>query len=186
MKFNKHSTLLFLFLIFFASYSFSQAKESTDKYSSKKKRFQLDPERMVLGGGFGAQFGSVTAVEISPTFGYLLTENLLAGVGARYMYFEEKILTYTFSTNIYGGSVFTQYFFLEDYLAHVEYEVLNLEDFSEPESRININSFFIGGGYRSMLGESSFATILLLYNLNDDINSPYTNPIIRIGLGFGL
>lgn len=179
------SFILFAFLLN-SLHLFGQAKEAGDKYSSKKRTFKLDPERMIVGGGFGAQFGDITLVELSPTVGYLVTENFLAGIGGRYIYFEEKYFANTFRTNIYGANLFSQYFIFQDFIAHVEFERLNIEDFYTTERRTNINSFFVGGGYRSMLGEQSFASILLLFNLNDQPNSPYTNPIIRVGFGFGL
>ena len=179
-------SLVFICLLLSSQKSYCQAKEATDTYSKKGKGFRLDPDRIVIGGGFGAQFGNVTLLELSPTVGYLVKENWLVGVGGRYIYFEEKTPFFTYKTNIYGANVFTQYFLFENFLAHVEYELLNTEDFYAPSKRTNISSFFVGGGYRSMIGANSFASFLLLYNLNDDINSPYTNPIIRVSFGIGL
>jgi len=189
------SRISFFLLASILSFSFlanGQARENGDSPKrttpiQKSAGFKLDPDRIVIGGGFWAQFGTITLVEISPTVGYLITDNFLAGVGGRYIYYSERVTSaFTFKTNVYGGSVFTQYYFLENFIAHLEYEVLNLEDFSEPETRVNINSLFVGGGYRSMIGSNAFASILLLYNLNDDLNSPYSNPVIRFNFGFGL
>lgn len=184
-----HSIVLLCLLLFCAGETINaQVQEddyaSEEKSAKKKKAFDLD--RVIVGGGFGLQFGTVTLVEVSPTIGYLITDNLLAGIGGRYIYYEENYLGSSYQTNIYGGNAFTQYFFTENLLGHVEYEMLNLESGFAEANRINISSLFVGGGYRSSLGGNSFASILVLYNLNDDINSPYTNPVIRIGFGFGL
>ncbi len=167
---------------------FGQAREAGDRSSpTKAKGFSIDPERLVVGGSFGAQFGDYTLVDLSPTLGYLVRDELLVGVGARYIYLEDRrFLNYTFKTNVYGGNVFSQFYFLENLILHAEYEVLNLEDFSDLGNRINISSVLVGGGYRSMIGDVSYFSLLLLYNLNETENSPYTNPILRINFGFGL
>jgi hypothetical protein len=71
----------------------------------------------------------------------------------------------------------------------VEGEVLNLEVpnyFLQRYVRTNVFGLYVGGGYRQPLGENSSLNILLLYNLNQDRNSPYQNPIVRIGFGFGI
>jgi hypothetical protein len=180
------------FLLCFSFIANGQAREEGGNPKrvspvSENAGFKLDPDKIVVGGSFGILLGNITLIDISPTVGYLITDNLLLGVGGRYIYYSEKVTsTFTFKTDVYGANIFAQYFFLENFIAHLEYELLNLEDFSRPESRVNIFSIFVGGGYRSMIGSNSFASILLLYNLNDDINSPYTNPIIRINFGFGL
>lgn len=180
--------LLVLCFSFIQMSGYCQAKENEYEFNKsqkkKKKGFQMD--RVIVGGGFGLQFGDITLVDISPTVGYMLTDRLLSGIGGRYMYFESKIPGLEFKDNIYGGNVFSQYLILENFLAHVELEVLNLQRGYDLEDRINITSFFVGGGYRSSLGGNSFASILILYNLNDDIYTPYTNPVIRIGFGIGL
>ena len=104
------------------------------------------------------------------------------------MYYEDRTFApqFIYSTNIYGGGIFNQYFFLENFLAHAEYEILNLDSPLNINKRINVHSFFVGGGYRSQIGGNSYASILLLYNLNESVDSPYTNPILRIGFGIGL
>ncbi len=178
-------------MIFVFSVSvYSQARESgLGGGSSSKKSGGFDFDRVVFGGSFGAQFGDITLVDLSPTIGYQLTENLLTGFGVRYIYYEEKFRFNTFKTNIYGGSIFAQYTFLENFIAHTEIEALNLEDievFTRETRRIWINSVFVGGGYRYALGGNSFVNFLILFNLNETVNSPYTNPIIRINFGLGL
>lgn len=149
-------------------------------------------ERVYFGGNFGLQFGNQTVVDVNPLIGYRLTEKLSVGVTVTYIYyrFKDPYNIYpSYSTNIFGGSVFTRYFFLENIFAHAEGEVLNLEvpDYVRQRYvRENIFGFYVGGGYRQPMGERSSLNILLLYNLNENRNSPYQNPIIRIGFGFGI
>lgn len=148
-------------------------------------------DKVYFGGNFGLQFGNQTLVDINPLVGYRLTEKLSVGFSATYIYYHitDSYYQLDYSTNIYGGSIFTRYYLLENIFAHVEGEVLNLEVpdyFRNRFVRENIFGFYVGGGYRQPLGDRSSLNILLLYNLNEDRNSPYQNPIIRVGFGFGI
>lgn len=184
--------LLLLLAVSSSSSLLAQAREASSSrqpLNPTKKESGFDPSRLVIGGGLGAQFGDITSIQLAPTIGYLFTDNLLAGLTAKYIYFEQKYFNSTYKTNMYGGGLFTQYYFLENFIAHAEYELLNLDaydpiDFSK--TRVNVSSVFLGGGYRSFFNGTSFFSILILYNINDDINSPYTNPILRVGFGIGL
>lgn len=151
--------------------------------SSNNKGFSWD--KVVLGGNVGASFGDYTFINLSPNLGYYLNENLIAGIGATYIYYDEPFYG---SSNMYGGRIFSDYLFLENFILHAEYEVLNLEIFDRYgfSDRINIGSFLVGGGIRSNLGGRSYASLMLLYNLNESVYSPYTNPIFRVGFGIGL
>lgn len=184
------AAILGLLMIVGISESFAQARDYGQANSrprvQKKTGGGFDPDRIIIGGNAGAAFGNITVVELSPSVGYLVRDDLLVGLQGRYIYYEERSRFGNFTTNIYGGGIFTQYYFLENFLAHAEYEILNLDDFRPPFERVNIQSIFVGGGYRSSLGGNSFISILLLYNLNETYNSPYTNPVLRFGFGFGL
>tara|TARA_B110000503_G_C7145554_1_gene412768 strand:- start:1505 stop:2065 length:561 start_codon:yes stop_codon:yes gene_type:complete len=167
---------------------FSQAREdnsrpSATKTSPKDKGFQLD--KVVLGGNLSAQFGTITLVHLNPTVGYKLKENWLVGISATYIYLEDKRFRPSYINNIYGGSLFTQFYFLENFIAHAEYEGLNIGEKLE-SVRINVDAFLVGGGYRSQIGDNSFANIMILYNVIENEYYPYSNPIIRVGFGIGL
>ncbi len=152
-------------------------------------------DKVYFGGNFGLQFGNQTLVDVNPLVGYRLTEKISVGFSATYIYYHIKDSYYNidYSTDIYGGSIFSRYYFLENIFAHVEGEVLNLK-VPVPNfflnryvyERQNVFGFYVGGGYRQELGERSSLNIMLLYNLNEDRNSPYQNPIIRVGFGFGI
>lgn len=151
----------------------------------KQKKAGFDWDRVVIGGNLGASFGEYTFLNLSPNVGYFVNENWIWGVGATYIYYDEP---YYGSSNMYGGRLFSDYFVLRNFILHAEYEVLNLEVFDMYgfSERMNIGSFLVGGGLRSTLGSRSYASIMLLYNLNESVYSPYTNPILRIGFGIGL
>jgi hypothetical protein len=169
-------------ILYLALLMFSQAYV----YSQDAPKKPLS-ERIFFGGNLGAQFGTFTVVEVSPLVGYRITERLAAGIGGTYIYLSVKDLDY--ETNIFGGKIFSEYAIIESLVAHVEYEVLNFEaidDFTDEIKRVNVGSLLIGGGYRQRIGENSFITLMLLYNLTETRYTPYENPIIRIGFAFGL
>ena len=153
-------------------------------------------DKFFTGGSLGFQFGSVTLIDVSPILGYRLTEKIDVGVGVTYKYFKSYIIDqytntqYNFTSNIYGGSVFGRYHFTDNFFGHVETEYLNynIDDYSygfKQNKTIGITSVFIGGGYRQEMGNNSYLTLMVLYNLNETQYSPYTNPIIRIGYTLG-
>lgn len=142
--------------------------------------------RIYFGGNLGLQFGTYTYIDISPLIGYKLTEKLSVGTGVTYIYFRDNF--YDYNTSIYGGRLFSRYRLLENIFTHVEYEVLSREvyDINWDLKRVNVNSFFVGGGYQQMIGGNASLNILVLWNLNETAYSPYQNPIIRVGFGIGL
>lgn len=174
----------------------AKTQDSTETYRPYNMQNDNKPsffDRLVFGGNLGLQFGTETIIDISPVVGYKITEKLIGGVGAKYLYYKTELLIngnlYKYSTNIYGGSVFGRYYLTPEFYAHTEYEILNLEvpdDFVYGKLvRRNITSFLVGGGYRQPLGDRASIGITLLYNLTEDRYSPYQNPILRVGFGFG-
>jgi len=118
-----------------------------------------------------------------------------------------------YSSNVFGSGVYLRYYlrslfsnFFGNFYAHVEYEYLfytlpfvqtdpppigYIEDpygnwYIPGSQYVGINSIFVGGGYSQPLGGRAFLDFMILFNLNDTYNSPYTNPIIRLGIGVGL
>jgi hypothetical protein len=145
--------------------------------------------RFVFGGGLGLQFGTITLIDISPMVGYKITENFIAGLGFTYQYYRDTRWVPVYETNIYGGSVFARYYVFRDFFAHAEYQLLNYEVYHWPsgdKERVTVPAYLIGGGYRQWLGPNVSVNILILFNLNETIDSPYTNPIFRVGIGVGI
>jgi len=158
---------------------------------SQKDSIPTNPFRNKLytGGGVGLQIGGVTLIEVSPILGYIITNKLSVGIGASYQFM--KIREYNISSNTYGGSVFSRYTIWRNIFAHAEYELLNFENITLynnviSKQRMYVSSLFVGGGYRQMIGENSAMVLLVLWNLNETPYTPYTNPILRIGVEIGL
>lgn len=164
---------LFVLALLLATKGFSQNEKFTDK--------------LYFGGNLGASFGGITFVEISPLAGYRITPRFSAGLGATYIYYSYNVSSPHFSMEIYGGRVFSRFLITESLFAHVEYELLSVPDFvnSDLKTRVLVPGLYVGGGYRQPIGPRAFASIMILYNLNQTIYSINSNPIISIGFTIG-
>lgn len=128
-------------------------------------------------------------------------------------YIDTLNMQYTdFKSNMYGVSVFARYFLtkteipiVENIFLHVEIEPLifinnfkmmpyqqgNYLDifgnyYAKEKEQISLTGIFLGGGLRQMISERSYLYIEVLWNFNEELYSPYSNPRIRIGLAVGL
>ncbi len=155
-------------------------------------------DKIVLGGNLGAQFGTFTAVDISPLIGYKVTDKLTPGVGFTYQYvsykypYEDPFNYYIdYKSSIVGGRIFTQYDIFYGLFAHAEYENLWIK--VQPEEpylpyKAQEPGFFLGGGYNLEVGGKAYLQLMALYNLlwSAD-NLVYASPFqIRIGIKLGL
>jgi len=189
--FKKGFSFAFLFSCFFAAYSQSDTAiapvPQMQTYQPDKPSFW---DRTYFGGAFALQFGDQTIVQIAPIGAYKVTEKFHVGLGINYTYYHytDPYYNVDYTTNIYGGSVFTKYFVFDEVYAYAEYGLLNMDVFDPflyDYRRQNISSLLVGGGYMQMVGRSVGIDILLLYDVIDDPYSPYSNPVIRIGVVAG-
>jgi hypothetical protein len=144
-------------------------------------------EKIYFGGSVGLQFGTSTFIAVSPLVGYKINPKFSAGVGLSYQYYHYKDKTYNLETNVYGGRVFGRYMITQNLFGYGEYEYLNLEAFDfYPHRRVNVGSLLGGGGYIQQMGPRAAIVAMVLYNFTPSYYTPYQNPIIRIGMNFGL
>jgi hypothetical protein len=163
----------------------ANAQDSTMLRKQPPKERILD--KMYVGGNFGLQFGTITFIDISPLVGYKVTPEFSAGVGITYQYYHYQDRVYDLKTNVYGGRIFGRYMFTENLFGHGEYEYLNLEAFDfYPSRRVDVGSLLAGGGYMQRFGSNSAMVAMILYNFTESTYTPYSNPIIRIGINIGL
>lgn len=142
---------------------------------------------LVFGGNFGLQFGNTTIVDISPNVGYQFNKFLLIGTGVSYQYYHSSYNGYSENMNIFGWRLFAEPSFIQNIVGHIEYEMLNIKVpvYDGGYKREWVNSLLVGGGYRMMISESAYSSFTVLWNVLDNPNSPYQNPIVRVGFGFG-
>ena len=172
------------------------AEETSDTAQKPKKDESKSPflSKLHFGGNAWAAFGTFTYVLLQPTVAYPVNEKFLTGLSGSYIYQKEQYKTPTgstvsFSTSLYGGSIFGRYNLYNGIFANAEYELLNY-DFYNPAigdaQRRWVGGMLVGGGYISG-GSGNFRGpyLMALYNLNQTIYSPYGSPlIIRAGILF--
>ena len=132
----------------------SNAAPQREKSKSEAIPFK---DRLMVNGNFGLQFGDITLIDLSPMVGYKFSDRFVAGPGVMYQYLGLKNYG---SYHIYGGKVFGRAAVFEKIFAHTEYELLNLPRLTQnpatkeiDETRTNISSLLVGGGYRLMIGD---------------------------------
>ena len=160
---------------------FSDPSNTSNEENSTKSFF----DNVTIGGGLGLQFGDVTIIDVSPRIGYTVDDKWIFGLSSKYQYISIKSDFEDFETNTYGGGVYSSYLITEELFLHAEYEVLNGK-WIYNRDRFDVESFFIGGGYRFSLGSRAHTSLMLLYNINQSDFSPYNNPVMRVNFGFNL
>ncbi|HWV30458.1 MAG TPA: hypothetical protein VN038_12415 [Dyadobacter sp.] len=120
-------------------------------------------ERLRVGGSFGLSLGTYTNVNLSPMVGYHLSEKLVGGVGATYMFFK---LRHFDSYSYYGGRGFFMYNVIEPINIIAEFEALNVV--GNYQKRIWIGSPMLGASYSVPLGGKLTKAVhfTALYNFN--------------------
>jgi hypothetical protein len=190
--------ILFLFLANLVLLSTIKAQDEDGK---EKKGFKK--ENLFTGGSISLAFYNNTfLIGGSPVFGYSLTKWLDAGLVVNYNYtsyrdvsiFDDRLR----QTN-YGAGAFVKVYPVRFLFAQaqVEHNWINLKyiypDNNSPaeKSKVTGNSFLIGGGYctgREPGDGGPFYYLSILFDIGDDVNSPYTDaygrtiPVIRGGL----
>jgi hypothetical protein len=190
--------------------SSTSVQKDTAAYSSPKARkiqAAARPDnfwrRVSVGGWLSFQFGTITGISVSPEVKVRAVNQLYPGAGFIYQYalyrdfYVDPVTRQTvdYSSSIIGARFFLRYYlsglvdnFLGNFFAHTEYEYLSYVGHTENyvDQVENINSIFVGGGYKQPISSRAFFDLLILFNLNDTPNSPYTNPVFRFGFGIGL
>lgn len=180
----------------------TEEKDSTNTTVTNKKpqtKTELSDftflERLTFGGNFGLNVATNQFfLDLSPTVGYIITEQLVTGVGGTYIYNSVNVPlngggVFEIRQNIYGARGFVQYMVQEPFYLWGEVEGLNGAFYNiqtDTRNREWIVSPLVGGGYRSSFGGKAGFNFTVLYNLNfDDSIALYGTPwIIRSGFTF--
>lgn len=146
---------------------------------------------MFWGGSFGAAFGTVDYIQISPVVGFYPVEKLATGLRLTYQYRNDNRYTPDLNTSDYGAGLFARYHFIPQVFAQGEYDFLNYEypTLSGGKERDTIHSLLGGGGFSQPLGNHVALHFTVLYDFlydSGDLYRPYNSPwVYRIGVGVG-
>lgn len=184
---------LFVSFIFACSLLLKVTAQNDSVYTGKPETPRPKPkenpnalkwrERLVFGGNFGLLFGPITFIDVSPLVGVKVTSKFVVSAGVIYNYYREQSRNFSYSTNLYGVRTQAQYFIVPTLFAQVGYDLINRNNpFSrDPNSRVNVENYWVGGGYRYSIGQRAALQMSVLYNLNQTRLSPYVNPNVFIG-----
>lgn len=179
-----------------------QSSELKEKYSkvvnsndlsTATKRSSLEGdsfwERLVFGGTFQIHIDRQTSIDLNPELSYRINKKWDIGIGGNYRLNGEldDLLGQAKDSQIYGYRVFTEYFLLKNFYAHVEFESLAAKS-TVPTDNKKVqwnNSLLAGLERRFNLGANVQAQISLLYNFMHKSNPLYTSPWnVRFGFSF--
>jgi hypothetical protein len=188
-SFKKFSGIILLALLPYLL--FAQADSSS---ASKQKPRRPFSDRINIGGNLGLTFGNVTYIEIAPVVTYRITDDWIAGLGGRYVYYSynDPYYNFKFKTSLYGGTALTRYNLYRGLFVEGDFELNNTYDLYIAETtgeikRVWVPSVLLGGGYYQNIGGHSVFFLSILYDILQDPNSPYNGiPVIRGGVSFGL
>jgi len=183
--------LLWFILVFCCSIQTVAQGEMPDR----KRKLFLVPELWL-------SFGTNTYIDVAPMLGYHLTDRISIGAGPHYLYQSQKATPnypYSYKTHAYGIKGFARFALItnaeqflpvklfSDLFAHAEYEGISLEKEHyytltyRKEGRFIYHGFLVGGGFTQRIGMFNSISFMVLWNLNGSTNSPYSNPVFRIG-----
>ena len=133
-------------------------------------------DRVYVGGGLGfATSNNATFISVSPIVGYMITQNLSAGVGIQYQYIKYKFSNIT--TDSYGGSIFTRYN-ISQFFLQTEYNTISFQvaPGTDNKDRRSYDRLLFGGGISQPLGRRARLNILGMYDVIYNANSPFASP----------
>lgn len=172
-----------------------------DEEEKKEKRgFRKD--NLFTGGSISLAFYNNTfLVGGSPVFGYSLADWADLGVVFNYNYTSYRDYNFVYNDKVrqyvYGGGGFVKLYPVRFLFAQAQYEYNFIRQKyipnvgNEQKYRAEAGSFLVGGGYttgRYGAGGQPFFYLAVLFDISNNVNSPYTDgygrtiPIIRGGI----
>ena len=187
------------FALLFTTSLFAQEEEKEGGKIFKK-------ENLFTGGSANVSFGNnTTNLGLSPYFGYSINKyvDVAASIGVNYVSQRSQFNNDKIRQTVIGPGAFARIYPVKFLFAQAQYEhsFINQKYIFDPSSsqptqklNLNANSIFVGVGFASGRSEDSksFFYISILWDINKDPNSPYTDnlnravPIFRTGFNVAL
>ena len=197
----KKLLLLFCLGSFIISATAQTEKKEADK---EERKGGLKKENLFAGGNVALGLGSGQfSLGLGPYFGYSINKYVDVAVGANYSYNSQKYSNTTIKDrqSVIGPNAFVRFYPVKFLFAHAQYEynfikLKKIYGRGIPDEilKINVPSFLIGPGFASGrdADNKTFYYISVLFDVNKNINSPYTDnqgrvtPVIRAGYNIAL
>jgi hypothetical protein len=158
--------------------------------------------------GGSADFGRFQdRIELTPTIAFRILPKTYAGFGLSASYYSTENTVYKVNNNTqqatidddiwyWGGEFFTRYLpfeskdgFVKNCFLQTSFETLYGRGKYKDESgqykyKTNNQTLFAGVGYKRPINDKFAIGLLLNFKLNNEKDSPYRNPIIRVSFEF--
>ncbi|MDI6832258.1 MAG: hypothetical protein QMD02_00225 [Bacteroidales bacterium] len=173
---RKIFVLIILMLLFFTAKS--QISDMWSFGSDLKRTFNL-------GGELGLSIGTNTSIMVSARGSYNFNNFIALGVNPFYWFLQSNYYYPATSIHMTGMRVFLDFSIFKMLYLHCEFEELlyKAPSLDYPYNKIWYTSenLLIGPGIRQLISNNFYAYLEVLWNLNDNMNSIYSSPIIRAG-----
>lgn len=187
-----------LLMLFTSTFLFAQKKE---KEENEERTFK---ENLFTGGSVSVGFSNNTfIIGGNPVLGYSLTNWADLGLVFNYTYTSYRDVYFfddRLRQQVYGGGAFLRLYPVRFLFAQaqIEHNFIRQKYIPDPTSgagnsktKDEASSFLVGGGYttgRWGRGGGPFYYLSIMFDLSDNVNSPYTDaygrtiPIVRGGI----
>jgi len=207
----KNVFLVFLLFVGIATASAQDVYTSSGKpgyqKNTRKAKKGYDPEKLIIGGGIAAGFGSgFVNAGISPVVGYRFTKRFSAGIGLGYQYYQEPEYTDPvdpnkvsyIKENIVFPNLWARYFVWRNLFvdATFEYDFIyqsypgydNMGNYTTIKLNVTNPCLLLGAGFRIPIAGRVSVLAELIYDVLQGQYSPYPvgSPDLRVGIVAGL
>jgi len=141
-------------------------------------------ERTVVGGSLGLGLSSSNGTgmffgAITPLVGYRVTERLSAGVGFNYTYYKTRL----YKEQYYAGIAWARLGLINGLFACAEINQVNAPVYSfNGSSRETFPLLLAGAGISQGIGHGIGTYFQIMYDVTEEVRSPYGPLIIRGGI----
>lgn len=157
-------------------------------------------QKIFVGGSLGLSIGTYSYLGINPLVGYRFNSVFAAGIALNAQYNATRYYQANNTVNerdhfgLLGGGIFGRVYPIPQLFIHIQPEwdasfgtSIYYDGRPDQKYRVQTSSMLLGAGYARQVGTSSFATLMLLYDVLQNPESPYGNqPLLRAGFEVGL
>ena len=168
-----------LVLLIAVSTSVAQRDFDPDSGWGIKDRAYFGAGLSGLNFGSSASYGKFFSIGVSGQVGYMLINNLSAGIGLEYQY--ESYGDVDVKNHSYGGYPFVRYN-IKNFFVQADYNMVTIKtNFENQELKEKFERFFVGVGYSSETGGRGYVNMLVSYDFLYTSTSPFASPLsIRV------
>lgn len=138
-----------------------------------------------LGGELGLTIGTNTSIMVSARGSYNFNNFIALGLNPFYWFIQSNYYYPATSIHMTGMRVFLDFSIFKMLYLHCEFEEMLYKapalDYPYNKIWYTSENLLIGPGIRQPISTNFYAYLEVLWNLNENMNSIYSSPVIRAG-----